>query len=171
MAVQHFCDGFGVGQDAGDIAGGRETSDEYWPVGVAAQLPVQTLDIQVAGLVLGDDDDVGDGFPPGKLVRVVLERAKENHRPLLRRDAFAQVVRGIQIVRDPQVEDRDELVDRAGSTGPGEDDQRVVITAESIANDVPGVLAETARLPARSGALGVGVRVEREHLGRGRSPR
>ena len=46
------------------------------------ELGLERGEVDVAVGVLGDDDDVGDRLAPRQLVRVVLERADEDHRSL-----------------------------------------------------------------------------------------
>ena len=65
---------------------------------------------------------------------------------------------------DPQPEDADQLVDRTGAAGPGEDDDRLVVAADRAVDDRAGVLAQPCRLQARATGLGVGVGISRQHL-------
>ena len=85
--------------------------------------------------VLGDDHDVGDRLAPGQFVGVVLERADEHDRPLVCRDVRAQVVAVVELGRQAQPEDADELVDRPGGAGAGEDDGVVVGAADRVVDE------------------------------------
>ena len=76
--------------------------------------------------VLPDDDDVGDRFPPRELVAVVLVRADQDDRPLIGRDVRPQAVALVEAGRDPQLQDPDEEVDRAGHARAAEDHRMVV---------------------------------------------
>ena len=61
-------------------------------------------------------------------------------------------------------EDADHLVDRAGRAGAGEDDHGLLVAADRVADDLPGVLAQPGGLQAGAGGLGVGVGVAGQHL-------
>ena len=77
--------------------------------------------VDVAVGVLVDRHDVGDGLPPGQLVAVVLVRADEDHRPLVARDAGAQVPAVVEVGGEPQVQDVDHPVDRRRGARAAED--------------------------------------------------
>ena len=62
------------------------------------------------------------------------------------------------------VEDVDQLVDRAGRARAAEDHRVVVAGAHAVADDLARVLAVARRLPAGARRLGVRVAVERHHL-------
>ena len=128
------------------------------------ELGVQCGEVDVPVPVLGDDDDVGDRLAPGQLVRVMLEGADEDHGPLLRRDVGGQRIAIVEGRRDPQPEDADQLVDRAGRAGAAEDDAGLVRAADGLVDDLPRVVAQAARLQAGARRLGVRVRVARQHL-------
>ena len=81
---------------------------------VRDELRLELREVDVAVGVLGDRHDVGDRLAPGQLVGVVLERPDEHHRPLVGRDRAAEVVAVVEVGREAQVEDADQLVDRAG---------------------------------------------------------
>jgi hypothetical protein len=164
VAVQQLRDRAGVARDPGDVRRRREAADLARSVGVARQLALEVLEIDVAVGVLADHADLGDRLAPRQLVRVVLERADEHDRPLVERDLTRQAVANVEIARDPQVEDVDQLVDRAGRSRAGEDHQIVGAAADRAVDDRPGVLAERGGLPAGARALGVRVGVERHHL-------
>ena len=109
--------------------------------------------------VLVDRDDVGDGLAPGDLVGVVLVGAEEHHRTLGRRDVGGQVVLVVEDRRDPQAEDADQLGDRAGAARAGEEHDGVAVTADGLADDLAGLLAQPAGLQPGAAGLGVGVGV------------
>ena len=98
----------------------------------------------------------------GQLVAVVLVRSDEDERPLARRDVRAQRVAVVEIVRDPQVEDVDELVDGRRRSRAAEDDGVVVGSPDGVADDPARLLAEARRLQPRSRRLGVRVGVQRQ---------
>ena len=95
---------------------------------------------------------------------MVLEGADEHHRPLVGRDRPRQAVPGVEVVRDRQVEHADEPVDRAGCAGAGEHDDVVLAAVHRTVDDPAGVLAQRRRLEPGGRGLGVGVRVQRQHL-------
>ncbi len=128
------------------------------------ELGVQCGEVDVAVPILGDDDDVCDRLAPGQLVRVMLEGADEDHGSLLRRDVGGQRVAVVEGRRDPQAEDADQLVDRAGRAGAAEDDAGLVRAADGLVNDLPRIVAQAARLQAGARRLGVRVRIARQHL-------
>ena len=131
-----------------------------WP----ASSLVELAEVDVAVGVLADHHHIGDRLPPGQLVGVVLVRPDEHHRPLPRRDPVRQPVAVVQVGRDAQVEDADELVDGGGAARPAEQDHGVVVAADGVADDPPRVLAEPGRLQAGARALGVGVGVAGQDL-------
>ena len=114
--------------------------------------------------VLADHDDVGDRLAPGQLVAVVLVRAEEHDRSLRGRYVPAELVAVLQLGWDAQTEDADEFVDRPGAARAGEDDDRLLVTADRLGDERPGVLAQPAGLQAGVTGLGVGVGVAGEHL-------
>ena len=82
VAVQgdrHLVD---IGHDPGHVRRGGEAAQLHPPVGVAAQLVLEVLEVDPAVVVLADGDDVGDGLAPRKLVGMVLVGPDEDHRPL-----------------------------------------------------------------------------------------
>ena len=111
-----------VGQDAGDVRGGREGTDAQRPVGVPDQLPLQLGQVDATVGVLVDGHDIRDGLAPRQLVGVVLVRADEHHRPLAGRDLVAQSVALVELGGQPQPEHIDELVDGTRGAGAREDD-------------------------------------------------
>jgi hypothetical protein len=54
VAVQQLGDRVGVGDQAGDVGGGREAADLEGPPGVADQLPLQLGQVQLPSGVLAD---------------------------------------------------------------------------------------------------------------------
>ena len=114
--------------------------------------------------VLGADHDVGDRLAPGQLVGVVLERADEHDRPLVGGDVGGQRVRVLERRGDAQAEDADQLGDRAGAAGAGEDHRAVVVRADRLVHQPPGVLPQPGRLQPGAARLGVGVGVAGQHL-------
>ena len=86
------------------------------PVRGLLERALEARQVDPAVGVLADRDDVGDRLAPRQLVAVVLVRPDEDERPLVERDVRAQGVAVVEVVRDPQVEDVDELVDRRRSS-------------------------------------------------------
>ena len=165
MPVQQRGDRRGVGDDAGHVRRRGERADPQWTVVVPVQLDLQSVQVDVAVRVLRDHHDVRDGLAPGQLVGVVLVRADEHDRPLVRRDRAGQVPAVVELRRHPQPEDADHLVDRAGAAGAAEHDDGLLVTAHRVPDDRPGVLAQPGRLQAGAAGLGVRVGVAREDLG------
>ena len=75
-----------------------------------------------------------------------------------------EAVRVVELGRDADAEDADQLVDGAGRAGAGEDDHGLVVAADRVADDLAGVLAQPGGLQAGAGGLGVGVGVPGQHL-------
>jgi hypothetical protein len=109
VAVQQGGDPVGVGEDPGDVGGGREAADQR-PPGVADQLGLQPGEVDVAVAVLADGHHLGGRLAPGQEVGVVLERPHEHHRPRPGR-------------RRAQAQEADQLGHGRGRSRPGEDDQ------------------------------------------------
>ena len=84
--------------------------------GVLDERALETGQVDPPVRVLADRDDVGDGLTPGQLVAVVLVGADEDDRSLVGRDVRAQRVAVVEVGRDPELEDVDELVDRRRSS-------------------------------------------------------
>ena len=164
VRVQEPCDRADVGADARDVRGRRETADAERAVRVRDQFALEEREVDHAVGIFVDGHDVGDGFAPRELVGVVLVRADEHHGPLVRRDLRAQVIAGVEVRREAQVEDVDELVDRARRARAREDYAVLVGAADRAADRRARLLAEAARLHAGAARLGVRVRVERHHL-------
>ena len=100
--------------------------------------------------------DVGDGLPPGQVIAVVLERADEDNRALLRRNVLAEVVPAVEVGGQAEVEDGKESVDGTGGAGAGEDDRHLAgIGAQAAADDVARVPAQPGRLQAGARRFGV----------------
>jgi hypothetical protein len=163
VGVQQAGDRAGVGEDAGDVGGGREAADAQRPAGEPDQLLAQVGQVDMTVGVFGDDHDVGDRLPPRQLVGVMLIRADEHHRPLRFRDARRQLVPFVQPGRDTQLQDADQLADRRGRPRPAEDDQVILGPAHRVMDHPPRVLPQAARLQPGPRALGVRVRVPRQH--------
>ena len=111
-----------------------------------------------------NDDDVGDRFPPGQLVGMMLERPDEHHGAFLGGDGVAQVVTVVQCGRDPQPEDADQFVDRTGAARSREDHDGFGIAADSVVDNGTGVLAQPGGLQTGSAGLGVRVGVAGQYL-------
>ena len=93
---------------------------------------------------------------------MVLVRADQHDRPLGGGDVRAKPVAIVKAGRDPELENADEEVDRAGHARAREDDRVLVGRADGVANDRSRLLPEAARLKPGPGRLRVGVRVERQ---------
>ena len=146
MGVQQRRNPVGVGHDAGDVAGSRERPDLQRSPLVADEFGFQVHGVDVTVSILGNHHDVGDGLAPREFVGMVLERSDEDHRPLIGRDDITEVVTVVQVRGDAESEDADQLVDRAGATGSGEDHHGVGVAAERVDDDRPGVFAEPGGL-------------------------
>ena len=129
MLVQEGRDRGGVGDDAGDVGGGRERADLERAVGVLLELLAQVVLVDAAVGVLADRDDVGDRLAPRDLVGVVLVGPDEDDRALRRRDVLGERVGVVEGRGDPQPEDPDQLRDRPGAPGAGEQHDGVVVAA------------------------------------------
>ena len=164
VAVQQARDGAGIGRDARDVRGRAERPDLERSVGVLMKLALEAHGIDVAVGVLGNLHHIGDGLAPRQLVAVVLERADEHDRSLVARDLCRELPLQVEIGRDAQVEDADQLVDRARGPGAGEEHDRVVPASERLVDDAARVLSKPSRLQAGTAALGVRVGVAGEHL-------
>ena len=121
VVVEQRADRPPVGDDPGDVGGGREAADLERPAGVTDQLLLQVAQVDVPVGVLVDDDHVGDRLAPGQLVGVVLVGPDEDDRPLRGRDPLREPVAVVEVGRDAQVEHVDQPVDRAGRAGAAED--------------------------------------------------
>ena len=66
--MQQRRDTGGVGADAGHIGRGGKAANAQRPSRMADEFGLESVYVDVAGRVLRDDDDVGDGFPPWQLV-------------------------------------------------------------------------------------------------------
>jgi hypothetical protein len=82
----------------------------------------------------------------------MLVRADEDDWAFDQRNLVDEVVPVIELGRDPQAEDADQLVDRAGRARAAEDHRSVVIAAHAGLDDLAGVLAESGGL--QPGAAG-----------------
>ncbi len=128
------------------------------------QLGFEPGEVDVAVGVLGNGDHVGDRLTPRYFIGVVLERPDEHDRALIGGDVLRQVVAVVEIGRQPQVHDADQLVDRPGGPRPAEDHAGFLVTANGITNDPAGILAQPRRLQAGARRFGVGVGVAGEDL-------
>src|SRR3569623_3568866 len=164
VLVEELGDGGLNGRDAGDVGGGREAADLERPRGEAHELLLEVRESDVTIGILVDHDDIGDRLAPRQLVGVMLERADEHDRALGFGDAVRELVARVEIGRDAQLQDVDQLVDRAGRAAAGEDHQVIGAAADRALDHLTRVLAERRRLPAGAARLGVRVRVERHDL-------
>jgi hypothetical protein len=85
VAVEQSRDPVGVGDDAGDVGGGREAAHRQRPPHQAGQAGLQLGQVELAVGVLADLDHLGGRLAPGQQVGVVLERPDQHHRPWARR--------------------------------------------------------------------------------------
>ena len=157
--------GVGVGLDAGDVGGGREAPDAHRARLEIDELLLQVGEIDPAVGVFVDHHHIGDRLPPRQLVGVMLVGADKHHRPLVLRDLLEKAVTGVEVCRDADVQNIDQLVDRGGGSGAGENHHVLVRTSDRLLDDLPGVFPEAGGLETRSRGLGVGVGVEGKHLG------
>ncbi len=149
MAMEQHGDGSRVGVDAGHVGGRREGADAERPVGEPGELIGQVPEVDVAVGVLADGHDLGDRLTPGQLVGVVLEGADEDDGTCLDRDVAAQAEARVEVGRDAQVEDADELVHRGRRARATEDDRVLVpVGVHGFADDVAGVLSVARGLAA-----------------------
>ena len=157
----------GVGDDAGDVAGGGERPD-LAAAGrrTRSSSASSAVDVDVPVGVLGDRHDVGDRLAPRQLVGVVLERPDEHHRALVGGMCSVRCVPVVEAGGDAQAQDADQLVDGAGASP-----EPAKITHASSSSPptaswmiAAGVLAQPGGLQAGAAGLGVGVGVARQHL-------
>ena len=164
VLVQQCGDGVGVGDDARDVACGREGSDDQRTCGILLQTGSERVEIDVAVEVLGDHHDVGHALTPHDLVGVMLVGADEDDGTLVGLDETAGVPTVLEVRRDAKAENADDLVDGARAPGPCKHDDGLVVTAHGIADLLPSILAQPRRLQSGARALGVRVGIAREHL-------
>src|SRR5690606_38094782 len=151
-------------EDAGDVARGAERADLEGSVGVRVEFAGQLVLVDVPVGVFVDGDDVGDGFPPGQFVGVVLEGADEYDGAFGSTHPGPDAVLLVERCWYPQPEYLHEFVDRAGRAAAGEDDDGVVVTVDGAANGVAGVFAQASGLQAGAAGFGVGVGVAGQHF-------
>ena len=144
VAVQRDRDAVDVGDDPGHVGRGREGADLQCVVGVAGELVLEVLEVDPPLRVLADRHDLRARLPPRQLVGVVLVRADEDDRAL-------------------EIEDADELVDRARRPRAAEHDDVLLAAVDRAMDDAPRVLAHRGRVQPGRRRLRVGVRVERQH--------
>ena len=132
----------------GDVRRGREAADLHRSVRVAAELRFEVGDVDTAGGVLADGDDLRAGLPPRQLVRVVLVGADEDDRPLG--------------ARPGEVEEADQLVDGARRARAAEHDDVLGGAVHRRVDDPACLLAQRRGLPPRRRGLRVRVRVQRQ---------
>jgi hypothetical protein len=142
-----------VGQDAGDVGGGREAPDDQRPPGVPGQLGLQVGQVELAVGVLADGHHVGGRLAPGQEVAVVLERPHQDQRPW--------AGRGRPLA---ELQQAGQLGHRRRGPGPGEDDQVLVGAADGLVDHLAGLLAQPGGVAAGARALGVGVGVPGQDL-------
>jgi hypothetical protein len=153
VAVQQGRDPVGVGEDAGDVGGGREAAHHQRPPRQVGEAGLQLGEVELAVGVLADLDHLGGRLAPGQQVGVVLERPDQHHRPGPGRDR-----------RPPQLQQAGQLGHRPGGPRPAEHDQVLVGTADGLVDQLAGVLAQAGGVAAGPRALGVGVGVARQDL-------
>jgi len=73
-------------------------------------------------------------------------RSDEDNRSFFGRNGVAQPVSILQLGRNAQPEDADQLVDGPGAARAGEDDDRLGVAADCFQNQRAGVLAEPGGL-------------------------
>ena len=129
VAVEQDGDCVDVRDDAGHVRRCREGPDLERPGGVALELRPQVIEVEPALRVLADDDDLRRRLSPQQLVRVVLERAQEDERPLAR----------------VEPEDSREQVDGGGGARAAEDHGVVHAAAYGPVDHPPRVLSQLRR--------------------------
>ena len=144
MAVEHARDRIDVGDDPGDVRRGGEAAHLQRAIRVAAQLRLEAGDVDAPVGVLGDGHDVGARLAPRQLVGVVLVGADE--------DDGAGV----------EVEQADELVDRARRARAAEDDDVVLAAVDRPVDGAAGVLPQRRGLAPGRRRLRVRVGVQRQ---------
>ena len=151
VPVQHLRDRVDVRHDPGHVRGGGEAPQLQRAVAVAAELDREVREIDTPFVVLADRDDVGAGFAPGQLVRVVLVGPDEDDGPLR--------------ARAIEVEQPDELVDRGRAARTAEHDDVVRAPVDRPVDDAAGVLAQRRGVPAGGRCLRVRVGVQGQDAG------
>jgi hypothetical protein len=162
VAMQCDAHGACVGDDAGHVRGGREAADLQRAGGVAHQLALELGDVDVPVTVLANRHYLGDRLAPGQLVGVMLEGPDEHDRPFVGRNLCQQVIAGVEIGGQAQIEHLDQAVDGRGGAGAAEDDGVRVGRPDARPDERSGVLAEARRLEARARRLAVGIAIQRQ---------
>ena len=103
--------------DARDI-GGAQHGEQGASTGVLPQEPIEVVDVERAVVVDGDALDVRPG-PPRKLVRMVLEAGRHDHRIGMEREGVSH------------------LVDRLGRVLREHDDVAVRVGSHELSDDLP----------------------------------
>ncbi len=106
-------------------------------------------------------DHIGRALAPRQFIAVMLIRADEDDRPFCRRDGFTQLVPLIQICRNTKIQNSDQSIYRSRTAGAGKDDHIVVVSTESIVDDLSSFLSQSGGLQACATAFGVSVCVRR----------
>jgi len=114
--------------------------------------------------VLGNQDHVGDALAPGQFIGMMLVGPDKNHRTFVGRNPLGQAIPGIKILREPQIQNIDELVDGSGRPRAAKNDHVLLRAANGLEDDTAGVLPKTCRLQARARGFGMGIGVQRQHL-------
>ena len=127
------------------------------------ELGLELREVDVAVGVLADRDHVGDGLAPRQLVGVVLVRPDEHDRPLAAAGSRPQALAVVEVRRDPQVEDVDQLVDRGRSSPSRRRSPRAGRgRRRRLEDDGAAPPRGSASSGGRSRRLGVGVGVQRQ---------
>ena len=148
MPVKGDRDPVHVAHDSRHVRRGGEAADLDGAPGVAAQFVLELGEIDRAGGVLADRDEISRRLSPREFVGVVLVGPDEHHRPVpwIQRQQAAQ------------------LVDRAGRAGAAEDDHVIFAAVHRLVDDAAGLLAQRGGPAAGRRCLGVCVAVRRQHL-------
>ena len=146
--------------DASDMAARISRAAQRTDEAAARELREE---IDAAVQILVNRHHVADGLAPRQFVRVVFVRTDEHHGTLVGGDLPGQAVLLVEVVRDPQIENADQAIDRAGGTRTGEDDRMIIRSPDRVADDPPRVLAKSGCLPTRPRALGVRIRIQRQN--------
>jgi hypothetical protein len=83
VSVQEHGQASDIGNDPGDVGGGRKAADLYRTILKSDEFAFEVVLVDSPVPVLVDDNHVGNGLAPGELVGVMLVRSDEHHWPLV----------------------------------------------------------------------------------------
>ena len=162
VAVEDARESMDVVQDPRHIRRGAERPDLPRPVRVLRELAVEILEADPSVRVERDVDGVADCLAPRDVVRVMLHERAEDDGTAFRGDAGGEGEALVELVRQPEAENVDEAVDRAGRAGTYRDQDVVLRRSDAGPDLTERILVHLRHELAREAALGVRVRHEGE---------